>query len=792
MNTLNGQYRPTPMQSAMGDPLRSEQRTGELLPRVLSRADMLTIFIIIVLFIPNASIVQATQGAGAATYLYWVIGTITFLIPGAVVTGQLNRFMPVDGSIYVWTHRALGPLWGFFAGFCAWFPGILVLLVGGDTVLSLVQGIGVQVFGPTTNWLVEPWQQGIFVVAILLLAGLLSTLPLQQIMRAAKVVVLLYGVGIFTVGLAGLLWLLTGHAPQPALTTSQLGFGGQNIVLYGVIVLALLGVEVPLNMAAETKQPHAAQFFLRWGPLLVLVAYIIGTFGVMAIVPSSSASLTYSTLTAVTIVFGVPASVLVGLIFICFFMIVTVVYNITFARILFVSALDHRLPPALANVNRFASPSRASSVQTIVVLAIALLTFFIGPLLYPDQGRDLTTRVYDISQATTTVIWCISMVILFLDLLVLLGRFRAFLATKPDQLIAPPWILYLCCAVGGAASLLGIWTTLSLSWDSPVIPNSQWGLLVGGCALVSLVIGLAGSAYPRLLSSLDQQTAVARENARLYNELSLAYARLSELDQLKDAFLTTASHELRTPLTIMQGYLELLGEVENLSPDMRRSFLNNARRACDELVLLQANIMDASRIEFDAATLKYTAIPLQETCKSIVDLFEPVILQQERHVEVEIAPTLTVWADETRLKQILRNLLSNALRYSPPQTAIRLTAQVERETDMVCIKVIDLGPGIPPDKQEAVFDKFVRLERDMHGVVRGSGLGLFITRQLVEAMQGTISVESSDVNGEGATFSFTIPMACATKAGDPASTKSKAPTSNTAPMSEEVQRRDAL
>ena len=82
--------------------------------------------------------------------------------------------MPVDGSIYVWTHRALGPLWGFFAGFCAWFPGILVLLVGGDTILSLVQGIGVQVFGPTTNWLVEPWQQGIFVVAILLLAGLLD------------------------------------------------------------------------------------------------------------------------------------------------------------------------------------------------------------------------------------------------------------------------------------------------------------------------------------------------------------------------------------------------------------------------------------------------------------------------------------------------------------------------------------------------------------------------------------------------------------------------------------------
>src|SRR5712692_10997070 len=191
-NRLEGQYVPTVLQKAIGEPLRSEQRTGEYLPRVLSRVDMLIIFIAIVLFIPNASIVQATQGAGFATYLYWVIGAVTFLLPGAVITGQLYRFMPVDGSIYVWTHRALGPLWGFFAGFCAWFPGILVLLVGADTVLSLVQGIGVQLFGPATNWLVEPWQQGIFVVVILLLAGLLSTLPLHRIMRAAKVVVLLY------------------------------------------------------------------------------------------------------------------------------------------------------------------------------------------------------------------------------------------------------------------------------------------------------------------------------------------------------------------------------------------------------------------------------------------------------------------------------------------------------------------------------------------------------------------------------------------------------------------------
>src|SRR5260370_18324414 len=151
MNKIEGYYTPTILQSAIDDPLRSEQRINEFFPRVLSRADLFVLLIAIVLFIPNASIVQATQGAGAATYLYWVIGTITFLIPGAIVAGQLNRFMPVDGSIYVWTHRALGPLLGFFEGFCAWLPGVLVLLAAAAGIITLISCIGVLLARPNAT-----------------------------------------------------------------------------------------------------------------------------------------------------------------------------------------------------------------------------------------------------------------------------------------------------------------------------------------------------------------------------------------------------------------------------------------------------------------------------------------------------------------------------------------------------------------------------------------------------------------------------------------------------------------
>ncbi len=759
MATLDEQFHftPTALQSAMGDPLRSEQRTGEILPRVLSRVDLLILFIAVVVFIPDAAVVQTTQTAGAITYLYWVIGALTFLLPGAIVTGQLNRFMPAEGSIYVWSYRALGSLWGFFAGFCAWFPGVLVLLTAGDFIRSLIQGIGMQIASSNSGWLSEPWQQGALILVVLLLAGWLSVLPLRLVMRLAKAVILLYGVGIFTVGLAGIVWLLSGHPLQFSLTINHVGSGTDSLALYGVIVLALLGVEVPLNMAAESRQPGAARLFLRWGPPLVLIAYLISTFGVAAVVPPASAGGSNSTLAAVGIVFGVPASIVVGIIFISFFIMTAVIFNLTFARILFVAALDHRLPSSLARVNRHAAPSLATTVQILIVSTIAVAIYFLGPLLYP--GVNFSVKVFYVIEAATTVIWCISMVILFLDLPILLYRFRELLAKSRDQLIAPRWVLYLCSVMGGIASLVGMWATLSSSWDSTLIPNDRWWIIIGTVVFVSLAIGLLGSAYPRLLSSLEEQTSAARENARLYEKLHAAYVKLSELDELKDAFLVTASHELRTPLTIVQGYLELLREMEDASPEIRRSFIDKACRACDELVLLQANIMDASRIEFDAAKLHCSSIALKELCTAIVELFEPWILQEQRSLEINVPADMTVWADEVRLKQVLHNLIANALRYSPPQTPIRITATVEEEESLACVSVIDRGSGIPPDKQEAIFDKFVRLERDMHGEVRGTGLGLYITKQLVEAMRGTITVKSRGVRNEGSTFSFTLPLA---------------------------------
>src|SRR5213082_1660326 len=122
--------------SSSSDVLRSERIAGGILPKVLNTFDMIAIFVAIVLFISNAGVIP---GAGAAAFIYWILGFLTFLIPGAIVTGQLGLMFPGEGSIYVWTNKALGSFWGFFAGFCAWWPGTLVMVATGVLVVNLLQ-----------------------------------------------------------------------------------------------------------------------------------------------------------------------------------------------------------------------------------------------------------------------------------------------------------------------------------------------------------------------------------------------------------------------------------------------------------------------------------------------------------------------------------------------------------------------------------------------------------------------------------------------------------------------------
>lgn len=262
----------------------------------------------------------------------------------------------------------------------------------------------------------------------------------------------------------------------------------------------------------------------------------------------------------------------------------------------------------------------------------------------------------------------------------------------------------------------------------------------------------------RILAMFARQCAAAMENAQITIALRAAYERQKELDRLKDQFIMTASHELRTPLTAVQGYIELLSQYnDELSVEMRTEFIQKAHRGCDELALLVGNIMDASRLQIESERIRLAPVELVASVRHVMEILEAVTRREQRPVSVAIPPGLYIQADDLRLRQILLNLVSNALKYSPPGTPLYVLAV--QGQGLVKISVRDYGLGVPPGEQERLFERFMRLDRDMNSPVRGAGLGLYISKRLVMAMGGRLWVDSSGVPGEGSTFSFTLQRA---------------------------------
>jgi signal transduction histidine kinase len=263
---------------------------------------------------------------------------------------------------------------------------------------------------------------------------------------------------------------------------------------------------------------------------------------------------------------------------------------------------------------------------------------------------------------------------------------------------------------------------------------------------LSLALGLG--VLGRLL---EEEREAAAERSR---ELSLANERLAELDRLKTEFVSMVSHELRTPLGLIKGYTGSLLQPE-LVPDesTRREFLTVIDDETDRLTELVTNLLDMSRIE--AGTLRVDPHPtdlnrLLAACGARLRAREP-----GRELGLDVPAHLPmVLADERRIGQVIDNLLTNAARYSPVDTQILLRAR--RENGHVQVAVVDHGPGIPPDKREQVFDKFVRLD-DGSDRPGGTGLGLAICRGIVQAHGGDIWIDH--VTERGSVFVFSLPTA---------------------------------
>jgi len=270
----------------------------------------------------------------------------------------------------------------------------------------------------------------------------------------------------------------------------------------------------------------------------------------------------------------------------------------------------------------------------------------------------------------------------------------------------------------------------------------------------------------RSLQDVSSQLTQAREQQYQHSQ---QLTERSQLDTLKDEFISTVSHELRTPLTSIRGALGLLssgviGDVDAKAQNLLRIAVTNT----DRLIRLINDILDIERMESGRAPLQIRRCSLRELCKQAIETMKPMADSNTVHIELIAAingangPSEGLFfdGDSDRILQVITNLLSNAIKFSPPASTIRL--QTEATSDSILLKVSDEGRGIPSDKLDTIFDRFQQVEPSDARQKGGTGLGLSICRSIIQQHSGSIWAQRN--LGPGTTFYVMLPRV--TRASD--------------------------
>jgi signal transduction histidine kinase len=264
----------------------------------------------------------------------------------------------------------------------------------------------------------------------------------------------------------------------------------------------------------------------------------------------------------------------------------------------------------------------------------------------------------------------------------------------------------------------------------------------------------------QLMEALDRARLLA-ENSRLYEaeraarkEAELARIEAESANRAKSEFLANMSHELRTPLNAIAGYVELL-DMEIRGPVTQAQREDLARIKVSQRVLLRLvnDVLNFAKLESGHVPVTVKQVAIGELLQSVEPLVLPQLMSKGLEFQTETcSDDLRASADPEKLEQILLNLLSNAIKFTPAEGSIRLSC--ESTSSHVMIHVSDTGRGIPPEKQDRIFEPFVRVDEGFTRTTEGTGLGLAISRNLARAMGGELAVESTP--GEGATFTITL------------------------------------
>jgi PAS domain S-box-containing protein len=261
---------------------------------------------------------------------------------------------------------------------------------------------------------------------------------------------------------------------------------------------------------------------------------------------------------------------------------------------------------------------------------------------------------------------------------------------------------------------------------------------------------------------LSVNLAPVMNNNEFYGTVSVFrdITHLIEVDRLKSEFVATVSHELRTPMTSIKGYVDIL--LMGVAGDLREQqlrFLRVVQQNTERLTILVNDLLDLSRIEAGQVSLAMQPIDLPQLIDEVMQEIDRLTIAENKAMQFDLDLPLNlplILGDPERIRQILINLLGNAFHYTPSNGQVNLRAR--HIGDEIQVDIKDNGVGIPPKEQERIFDRFYRGENHMVIATAGTGLGLSIVAKLINMHHGRIWVQSSGVEGEGSTFSFTLPV----------------------------------
>lgn len=253
-----------------------------------------------------------------------------------------------------------------------------------------------------------------------------------------------------------------------------------------------------------------------------------------------------------------------------------------------------------------------------------------------------------------------------------------------------------------------------------------------------------------------KQVSLPLESALFYEELKKTNIKLEKLERLKSEFISIVSHELRTPITSIKSSLDMMisGRMGEIT-DAQGNFLNLAKRNVDRLSGIINDLLDLSKIEAGKMEYRFEPCNILEPIKFVISSFEHLAQKKEISLKLDAEKeNYEICADSGRLEQIVTNLVSNAIKFTPEKGRIKV--KIEETDGLIKVSIADSGIGIKEEDMPKVFDKFQQIENSLDRKVGGTGLGLPIAKQLIEAHGGEIWFESE--YQKGTTFIFTIPI----------------------------------